>query len=204
MRHPFGFNRALRAAGLLLVGALAVHWLRYWLAYGSQAAAELHSQGHSYLVDLLPTLVAVGVAFVLSAAVLRLSAGRDRSLNDAPAGRGAVVYGLALFVVFAAQELSEGVLAPGHAAGLAGVFAEGGWLALPLSTLFGGALALVERLVERAELSIAALFEADADDAREPTETRAWSRTVPTNASLATRLLAFGFSRRPPPATAVI
>jgi branched-chain amino acid transport system ATP-binding protein len=52
-----------RAAGALAACAYAVHSLRYALAYGSQAPAELQSQGHAYLAGapvLLTALLAVG------------------------------------------------------------------------------------------------------------------------------------------------
>jgi hypothetical protein len=37
--------------------AFAVHQLRYWLAFGNQAGAELQRQGHSYLHSVVPWLV---------------------------------------------------------------------------------------------------------------------------------------------------
>jgi hypothetical protein len=40
---------------------------------------------------------------------------------------------LALVAAYCAQELLEGILASGHPAGLAGVFGDGGWTAIPLA-----------------------------------------------------------------------
>jgi len=51
----------------------------------------------------------------------------------------------ALLAVYAGQELLEGELALGHARGLTGVLGSGGWIAVPLSLLFGAALACFMR-----------------------------------------------------------
>jgi hypothetical protein len=48
---------------------------------------------------------------------------------------------MSLVVVFAVHELPEGSLATGHAVGLAGVFADGGWRSIPASACVGLVLA---------------------------------------------------------------
>src|SRR5581483_12089280 len=55
---------------LMPAAAFAVHQLRYWLAFGSQAGAELERQGHSYLHSVAPWivfLIAVAVGAFLRA-----------------------------------------------------------------------------------------------------------------------------------------
>lgn len=116
--------------------ALAVHQLRYWLAYGSRANAELSAQGHSYLHSLVPwTVLALGVGATLF--VRRLG----RALATGETGRltrlsvvalWALTWGGLVFI-YASQETLESIFATGHPAGVAGIFGEGGWLAVPVA-----------------------------------------------------------------------
>ena len=188
-------NRTLRAAGLLLVGALAVHWLRYWLAYGAHAPDELHSQGHGYLVELLPPLIALAAASLAGAAVIRLL-GRFRDTRSGSQASPVVGYALALFAVFAAQELSEGLLSPSHPAGLDALFAGGGWWALPLSLAFGWALASFERILIRAEIGLLGLLAVRVSRRRPALASASLPRRVDLRRS---GPLEFGLARRPPP-----
>ena len=47
-------TRRFRLASLLAAGALAVHELRYALAYGDHAGHEAAAQGHAYLSLVVP------------------------------------------------------------------------------------------------------------------------------------------------------
>jgi len=185
-----------RSAASIGLAALAVHQLRYLLSYGSGAHEELLRQGHAYLFQALPILIGFGVA-TLAATLVR------SALNATP-GRPAIasphlrvlVYAIAIATVFAVQETEEGLLFPGHASGFAALLGSGGWLALPLATLFGalcaaldGGLAKLESLLARAALPPGRL--------RAPRGHGAFvSRT---SVPLASRPLAFGLARRPPP-----
>ena len=73
-----GSSLSVRTRGLLLMpaGALAVHQLRYVLAYGSHAPDRLAAQGHGYL----NSLGALNVSRILSAP----SASRSSSANPSP------------------------------------------------------------------------------------------------------------------------
>jgi len=62
-RCPAVIDGAARIA-LLPAAALAVHQLRYLLAYGSAAGMELQRQGHSYLHSVVPWIILV-VALVV-------------------------------------------------------------------------------------------------------------------------------------------
>ncbi len=124
--------------------ALAVHQLRYWLAFGSQAGAELQRQGHAYLHSLVPWLVLL----------IALGAGVSvRALGQAFAGecsprRYALSFcvlwltcAVGLVMVYACQEFLEGLFATGHPSGLTGIFGYGGGWSVPAALAIGLVLA---------------------------------------------------------------
>jgi hypothetical protein len=126
------------STGLLVVPAavLVVHQLRYTLAYGTRANAELAAQGHSYLHSLVPwTVLALGVA---CSSFLRraVTATRDGDARLAPPRAFGAIWlatTFALVLAYAVQEFLEGLLAAGHPQGMGGVFGNGGWWALPVA-----------------------------------------------------------------------
>jgi hypothetical protein len=136
-------------SGVLLVpaAAFAVHQLRYWLAYGSRANAQLAAQGHSYLHSLAPwTVLTLGIGTTL---LLRRAA---RALRTGDAGRvtGRSLLALwataaaGLLVVYSVQETLESFLVSGHPGGLAGVLGHGGYWAVPAALVVAaGVVALL-------------------------------------------------------------
>ncbi len=190
---------ATRAFALLALGALAVHELRYLLAYGGQAQSAMASQGHGYLGELTPALVVLALSALcgrLAAATLGrgIHAGRRRSIL-----RSASAFVAALGMIFAAQELVEGALFAGHPGGLAAVFGGGGWLAAPLALAVGllaacadGLLAGTERVLMRRAARPRQRLPRPAG-ARGPRPGSAFHFPAPAP-------LAFGLARRPPPA----
>jgi hypothetical protein len=142
---------ALRGAALMPAAALGVHQLRYELAFGADAPRALAQQGHAYLSSLTPWIVLLaGLALGASLGSLAQRWARGPEAQDAGAlsrrAAGVRVWLLAsaaLFAIFAGQELMEGLLAGGHAAGVAAVLGGGGWWALPAALAVGGLLALV-------------------------------------------------------------
>lgn len=136
---------------LMPAGAFAVHQLRYELAYGGHAGSALAEQGHAYLGPVAPvaaTLLALGFGAWLAhlARAWRTGPGADAGVTARV--RFLALWGLAaggLLAVYCAQELLEGLLAPGHPCCVTGVFAGGGVLAVPLSVAFGGLIALAAR-----------------------------------------------------------
>lgn len=194
---PFRRQGSLsRSAALIALGALAVHQLRYQLAYGGSAHAELARQGHGYLTQALPMLIGVGIA-ALAAGLIRAAL---RPRRDAAPGRRlaarAGLFGLAIFAAFAIQESAEGLLFAGHASGAAAVFAGGGWLALPLALVFGTVAAALDGGLERLEALVC----------RAPPQTplpraprRQGRPAAAATLSLVLSPLAFGLARRPPP-----
>jgi hypothetical protein len=129
----------VRAVALLAAGTAAVHQLRYAIGYGSDAGHALASQGHAYFDVLLPFVAALGL--VALASIVRAPIARPDGPRRSFARTWAIVVA-ALVTAYAAQELLEGVLASGHPPGLAGVFATGGWTAVPLALPVGLLVAL--------------------------------------------------------------
>lgn len=136
----------LRTAALLGCGALSVHQLRYLLAHGDDASQALAREGHSYLGMLAPLIALVaGVAlldFLLT--VVR------RRTGTQPARRMRwIAATTTLLTIYASQETIEGLLSPGHPAGIDGLIGNGGWVAVPLAIAAGLVIALLLRSAER-------------------------------------------------------
>ncbi len=152
--------RGLARGALMPAAALAVHQLRFELAYGHGAGLELARQGHSYLHSLVPwivLLIGVGAGGFLWA--LGRALGGQRSLPRYTltlAGLWIVCTGCLIWI-YIVQELLEGALATGHPAGLSGVFGYGGWWAIPaaacvalvLAALLHGARWVLDEVAER-------------------------------------------------------
>ena len=118
--------------------ALAVHQLRYWLAYGSRANAQLASQGHSYLHSLAPwTVLALGIGatLFLRRVALALSTGNADGPARRPIATLWAITTAGLLAVYSVQETLESFLASGHPGGVAGVFGHGGYWALPAAAV---------------------------------------------------------------------
>ncbi len=146
-----------RAAALLPAAVLSVHQLRFLLAFGGGANAELARSGHAYL-GLLAPAVAMATAIAVGLFVARLAAAWQA--GDAPRAAPApapfvrlwLTIAALLVAIYAGQEMLEGALAPAHDAGLAGAFGSGGLLALPAALLVA---ALVAALLRGADLALA-------------------------------------------------
>jgi hypothetical protein len=139
----------VRAAALMPAAVLTVHQLRFLLAFGDHSGAELEKEGHQYL-SALAAPIAMSVAIVVGLFVARLaSAWRGGGLEDDAKPHGFVRLALliagSLLVLYSCQELLEGMLSSGHPQGLDGVFGDGGWWAVPLSFVFGLAIAAALR-----------------------------------------------------------
>lgn len=141
-------HRRLLAVALFPSGALAVHQLRYLLAFGPEAPHEVAGEGHGYLPALTPWII-LAVAFGLGGLLARLA--HAWRTGDAGCGRGRglvrlwVLAAAGLLAIYAGQEFLEGLYANGLAQGLAGIFGDGGLWALPASVAVGGVLAVIVR-----------------------------------------------------------
>ena len=130
--------------------ALAVHQIRYYVAFGSGASAHLARDGHAYLADVEPFAL-LCVALAIGGLIGRLAASwRHPETGSAPPfARVWALCALTLFAIYCGQELIEGLVTIGHPAGLTGVIGHGGWIALPAAIVIGAGLALTLRVAER-------------------------------------------------------
>jgi hypothetical protein len=146
-------SAALRALAVLGLGAIAVHQLRYLFGYGSGAGAALAQQGHGYLTGIVPVLLALGLATLLTSFLAR--PGRTPEPSGSHALGRVLAYSGVLIATYTVQELSEGVLASGHPGGLVGLFGHGGLVVFPLALIFGLLAWLAARGLEEVEAHFA-------------------------------------------------
>jgi len=138
---------SLRSRGLLLlpVGAFVVHQLRYRIAYGPQASAQLAAQGHSYLDSFAPWLVlllCLATGSFVARIAQALATGRPTARRRSFGAVWAASTGL-LIAIYAVQESLEGLVAAGHPSGLAGIVGHGGWWAGVAAVAVGAFIALL-------------------------------------------------------------
>jgi hypothetical protein len=138
--------RGLAEVGLLPPAALAVHQLRYVLAYGANAGIELQRQGHSYLNSAVPWIVLVG-ALVVGGFLRALGRAFSGQTSSSRLTISLAALWLActacLVAIYAGQEFLEGLFATGHPTGWAGIFGYGGWWSIPAAVCIGLVLAAV-------------------------------------------------------------
>ena len=133
-------------AALVPAAALLVHQLRFVLAFGSGAGAELQRTGHSYLHSLVPwimLLIGVAVGGFLWALGRALRGQRSVPRYTLSLAGLWLICSVALVGIYVAQEFLEGLFATGHPAGLAGIFGYGGWWSIPAAVCVGLVLAAI-------------------------------------------------------------
>jgi hypothetical protein len=141
----FARGTTLRSTALLLAGMLAVHDLRFVVAYGPDARRMLSEPGHEYL-----PFAAAAALVLIAAAGVQLAARRRGSAT--PARRhpsllaGTLRVAALLTLLYVLQEGLEGILTPNHP-----VFGHGGWTVLPIALVVGAAVTLLERGARRIE-----------------------------------------------------
>jgi hypothetical protein len=138
--------RRIAPLAVMPAAAFAVHQLRYWLAFGSRAGAELQAQGHSYLHSVVPwivLLIAISIGALLRA--LGRSFGGQCSLPRYTVSFVGLwlLCAACLVVIYTSQEFLEGVFATGHPGGLAGIYGYGGWWSIPAALAVGLVLAAI-------------------------------------------------------------
>lgn len=138
--------RRLAPLALMPPAAFAVHQLRYWLAFGGRAGAELQAQGHSYLHSVVPwivLLIAISVGAFLQA--LGRALGGRRSLPRYTLSFAGLwlLCAAGLVTIYMSQEFLEGLFATGHPGGLGGIFGDGGWWSIPAALAVGLVLAAI-------------------------------------------------------------
>lgn len=147
-----------RGAAFLPAAVMAVHQLRYLLAYGSHYRQVLVSHGDGYVDWLTPVCVAllallIGGALGRAAEAWRSGVSRTSRRLSWPALWCAIA--VALVVCFCAQEWLELLLEPGRGGGLLTIFGSGGWWALPVAVAVAALLALLLRGTDAALAVIA-------------------------------------------------
>ncbi|MFL5870878.1 MAG: hypothetical protein ACJ75R_07330 [Solirubrobacterales bacterium] len=189
--------RPLRQVGLFALGAVAVHQARYALAIAAGAHETGAGHRHGYLGVLIPAILAATCAAVcvsLLGAALRRRVPAARQPDGAT--ERAALFAAGLLAVYLCQELAEGLITSGPSGLADGIVGAGGWLVVPLAMLFGAATALLGGALDRVEERLAVVSRPQA--CRAPRRL-AEPPTVVVR-PLASRALAFGLARRPPPA----
>jgi hypothetical protein len=189
MRPTMRIAHNVRLASILAVGAFGLHQLRYLIAGGS-SPAEL--AGHGYMSSLLAPIAVLLLAGAL-ATLIRGTEGA--SPERSPLGRRIALFAAALLAIYLGQESLEAVMTVGHPTGTA-MFANGGWIAVPLALAIGSLAALLARALEAFE-QIVAVVHANRSRSRAPAVR---GRALPARVlRLPSSPLAFGLARRPPP-----
>jgi hypothetical protein len=187
---------SVRAAALVTAAALALHELRYMLAYGDDAGARLDAQGHAYLsfAGALATALVAAAVYQFGAALAR--ARRHGRPEPEHASFGAAWVGAAavLLAVYIGQESIE-LLGAGQAADPAAIAAGGGWVVLPLAVVLGAFVAFALRVTR----AVVAAVAARARRARAPRRSIRRPRPLAIAPPRAVLLAAGGGARAPPP-----
>jgi hypothetical protein len=139
----------VRLVALLSAGALAVHQLRYLIAYGDQSHRVLVMHGHEYLSSVTQAVVVlVGLAIIGFLGHLFAIKRLPAAATEPAAPRADRLWlsgAIALTLVFFLQEFVEGQLEGANSSGLHGIFGHGGWIAVPLAIAIAGLVALLMR-----------------------------------------------------------
>jgi hypothetical protein len=130
-------------AALMAAGTFGVHQVRFALSDDHARAVY----GHGYLSAVAPALAAL----LLLAVAAGLGRAMRGTVEHAPRLRRAWAGASGgLIVAYCTQESIEGLLTHGRATGM---FAHGGWVALPLALAVGLAIALITRGAAAASLA---------------------------------------------------
>jgi hypothetical protein len=135
----------VRALPLFAAAAIAVHQLRYAIAYGNQAPHELAVHNHGYFGFALPAVATIFV-IALAAVLIRIARGRsDHPERRTPLLALWLCCALALGAIYGVQETLEG----------AGALAGGGWIGFALAFPAGLLVAVALRGADDAALALA-------------------------------------------------
>ena len=152
--------RSLGRAALVPAAALAVHQLRFMLAFGGHSGAVLARQGHAYLHSWVPwimLMIGIAVGGFLWALGRALAGNRSATRYTLSLMALWIVCAACLIAIYVTQEFLEGLFATGHPAGVAGIFGYGGWWCVPaaaavglvLAAIFHGARWVLEEVAQR-------------------------------------------------------
>jgi hypothetical protein len=135
-------SHPLRAIALLGAGAVAIHQLRYAIAYGDAAPHALAAHNHSYFEFALPAVATVFVV-ALAGLLIRVAHGRVAApQRRMPFATLWLACALTLGTIYGVQESLEG----------AGALAGGGWIGFALAFPAGLLVAVALRGADAAEI----------------------------------------------------
>jgi hypothetical protein len=193
VRHVRTPPSVLRSAAVLALAALCVHQLAYLLSFGAHTGPVLEGRGHEYLSILGPVLAAVAV-FGIAATVV--SAARRAREPKRAGDRSWLAWAALLLAVFTVQEAAESLVRTGSLAGLVSLAQTSGTAAVLAAVAVGRLVGLALSGLRALDATLAGVVPRRP---RRPTADRAPGAHSPLHFPRLT--LAFGFSRRPPPAT---
>jgi hypothetical protein len=138
-------NRFTRWVGLLAIGAVALHELRYLMDSG--AGHDALAGTHSYLPLVITLAMLAFVAALIDFATTLAVTSRHGLDLQRPSrvSRAWPAATLALLATFVLQESLEGALLGGHSAGLHGLFGHGGWSVAIFAPILGALIAFLLR-----------------------------------------------------------
>lgn len=183
----------MRASSVLILGALAMHWLCY--LPGSSSGTGPGDRIHADLVNATPLLLAG--CLLLSVASFAVGSGVRQTVGQRSFEAQAARYAVWLLLAFFAQEAFELFIVGPGLDGSDAILSAAGWLVLPTALLTGALAALAARALERVESRIR-----QRPPVIRPSRDRSCplpSRRTGFFSHLATLCLVFGFARRPPP-----
>ena len=165
--RAWSLARGLTQTALLPPAAFAVHELRYLLAFGGGAEAELQRTGHSYLHSLVPWLV-LALSLVEAGFCERLDA--PFRASDRRRATRCRSWGCGWCVRWPSSRSTcrrslGGSVCHGASGGLGGNFGYGGWSSIPaavcvglvLAAVFHGARWVLDEVAERCSRAVPAL-----------------------------------------------
>lgn len=143
--------RRCAPALLMPLAVLAVHQLRYWLAFGADAGRAL-GHSHGYLAVLTPLVIGIA-ALAFGGFLGRLvNAWRESVADDRPRWRFVRVWLAAaagLLAIYCAQEMLESIAAGDRSAGLRAMLAASHLWAIVAALAVGAAFATLVRGARR-------------------------------------------------------
>jgi hypothetical protein len=131
---------------LFPAAVLAVHQLRYLIAFGSHAGSALSARGDRYVATaavVAATLLVISLGVGLARLVVAWRGRGDLDFAQAPWWLVWLGLTVLLLAGFCALEGLEVALEPHHTGGLVGIFADGGLWALPAAAFVGAVMTLL-------------------------------------------------------------
>ncbi len=188
----------LRTVAIVGLGAFAAHQLCFLIGLISRGGL-VDVDGRAFLGHV-PTMLAVLAVALIAGRLWAAYTGASREDQEASSrsvlGRS-LTYGVAILSVYLAQELLESALFSSHTEDLAGILADGGWLAILIAFGLGPICILLDRGI--GQLEARAGLVSHRGNRTRGAAPATWSLITFLGAPLTPSPLALGIARRPPP-----